>query len=263
MDTKDSILAELQSIFPQHNIKFITTIYNDVFELFGSQHKGVILPSCIDRILEKNNDDEILFSDISDTDVVIIENVDFIEAEVIESQTSPKKGNLKRKLVNDDIVSSNSKISKTECKCLSCSSKDATSSSSKCENSDVMVTSGNTRNSFENSGNLNSTFLKAEIISNSSSDFTRARNDILSSERAGNELLFATISNFSKKAEVNHEDIRERRALPGEINTRPNKPVGNQVKVKEKQIEQEEKCSYLLSGMLGFVEYSKKQIVSI
>lgn len=263
MDTKDSILAELQSIFPQHNIKFITTIYNNVLELFGSQHQEVILPSCIDRILEKNNEDEILFSDNSDTDVVIIENADFIEAEVIESQASPKRGSLKRKLRDDDIVFSNSKIGKTECKCLSCSSRHATSSSSKCENSNVMVTSGNTRNSFENSGNLNSTFLNAEKISNSLSNIARTRNDILSSERTGNELLFNTINIISKKGEANHEDIQYCKALPEGINTRPDKPVGSQVKEKEEQIEQEENFPYLLSGMLGFVEYSKKQIVSI
>ena len=264
MDTiKNSTITELHSIFPQHNIKFITAIYNDVFQLFGSQHHGMILPSCIDRILEKNNEDEILFSDNSDTDVIIIENADFIEAEVIESQASPKKGNLKRKLENDDIVSSSSKIRKNECKCLSCSSKDATSSSSKCENSIVTFTSGNIRNSFEYSGNLSSTFLKAEKISDTSSDISRTRNDILSSERTGNEVLINAIINNSNKANIYRDDIEERRPLPEEINTRPDKPVGNQVKMKEEQIEQVKIVSHWFSGMPGFVEHSKKQIVSI
>ena len=58
MPVRDSVITELQGIFPQHGLQTITYICDDVLNLFGNgvESEQLILPSCIERLLELPDD---------------------------------------------------------------------------------------------------------------------------------------------------------------------------------------------------------------
>ena len=52
MSQRQKNIDELKTIFPQHTEGTVVYIYNDVIKIVGEENHALVIPSCIERLLE-------------------------------------------------------------------------------------------------------------------------------------------------------------------------------------------------------------------
>ncbi|XP_066925821.1 uncharacterized protein [Clytia hemisphaerica] len=118
---QNAILTELSSIFPQHSQQIITFIHNDVVNVYGQMaDKTMILPSCIERLLELPDD-----FNVPTQEGNTIEQDMGVEAEIVEEMV----GNDDRAILINSTINSTMNSTSTRIADVTGNSLTTTSSS--------------------------------------------------------------------------------------------------------------------------------------